>query len=63
MEAIIGNRDRAALFTAVLFGISVAEKFLHLDGIAAPSSPAYERQLRQLIAAALAYQPVEERAE
>lgn len=63
MEAIIGDRDRAALFTAVLFGISVAEKFLHLEGIAPPDSPAYERQLRLLIAAALTYEPAEGPAE
>lgn len=52
-ETILQSSSRAALLSAVLLGISVAEKTLHLDGIAAPNSPEYEAQLRTLIGAAL----------
>ena len=55
LEQMIGDKERAALFMAVLLGISVAEKSLRLDGIAGPDTSAYEGQLRYLMAAALAY--------
>ena len=54
---ILGSEARAALFMTVLLGVSVAEKTLHLPGIGAPSSKAYERQLRYLLQAALDFNP------
>lgn len=60
LETIIGGPERAALFTAVMLGFSVAEKSLHLDGIRAPHSADYERQLRHLLNAALAYEAGEQ---
>lgn len=45
--------ERAALFAAVLFGFSVAEKSLRIDGIARPPSDAYKDQLKYLLNAAL----------
>ncbi len=50
---LIGDEGRAALFVAVLFGISVAEKSVHLPGIAPPNTPEYEEQLRHMLEAAL----------
>ena len=47
--------ERAALFAAVVFGFSVAEKSLRVDGIAPPSSVEYGRQLEHLIRAALSF--------
>ena len=55
LDQMIGDKERAALFMAVLLGISVAEKSLRLDGIASPETSAYESQLRYLMDAALAY--------
>ena len=48
--------ERAALFAAVLFGISLVEKSLLVDGIADPSSETYRVQLRHMMGAALEYQ-------
>ena len=56
LEHIIGDQAQAALFVAVLFGMSVAEKTLHLSGIAPPETEAYEAQLRHIIAAALSFE-------
>jgi AcrR family transcriptional regulator len=50
---ITKSDERAALFIAVLFGVSVAEKSLHLPGIAKPDSQKYQSQLRHLMRAAL----------
>lgn len=47
--------ERAALFAAVLFGISVVEKSLKVDGIAEPKSETYRAQLRHMMDAALNY--------
>ncbi|MEL6827571.1 MAG: TetR family transcriptional regulator [Pseudomonadota bacterium] len=47
--------ERAALFAAVVFGFSVAEKSLRVDGIAPPSSVEYRRQLEHLIRSALSF--------
>ncbi|MEM7660644.1 MAG: TetR/AcrR family transcriptional regulator [Pseudomonadota bacterium] len=47
--------ERAALFASVLFGFSVVEKSLQVDGIAAPTSEAFKDQLRHLMQAALNY--------
>lgn len=55
LDELIGDKSRAALFMAVVLGISVAEKTLHLDGIAPPSSADYTAQLRHMLQAALAY--------
>ena len=55
LEEIIGDRDRAALFMAALLGMSVAEKSLHLGGIAKPDSPRYQAQLRHMLEAALTF--------
>ncbi len=49
----LGSEERAAMFIAVLLGMSVAEKTLHLPGIGAPDSSTYEAQLRYLMRAAL----------
>lgn len=54
--AITKSETQAALFFAVLLGISVAEKTLHLQGIGAPSSKLYEAQLRHMMTAALTFQ-------
>ena len=54
LHAIIGDEEKAALFTAAMFGMSVAEKRLHLSGIAPPQSDAYRAQLRGILTAALA---------
>lgn len=53
MDQIIGDPHRAALFSAAMLGMAVAEKTLHLPGIAAHHSPAFEAQLRTLLMAAL----------
>lgn len=50
---VIGAPRPAALFVAALFGISVAEKSLHLQGIGLPSSSVYADQLRHMLRAAL----------
>ncbi len=55
IASILGSEARAALFLAVLLGVSVAEKSLHLPGIGAPTSKEFERQLRHLMKAAVDY--------
>lgn len=55
IETAVGSPQRAALFMAVVLGISVAEKSLHLTGIAPHDSPEYEEQLRHLLNAALSF--------
>ncbi|MEM6900656.1 MAG: TetR/AcrR family transcriptional regulator [Pseudomonadota bacterium] len=52
LRSLLGN-ERAALFAAVVFGFSVAEKSLRIDGIAPPHSADYEAQLKHLMQAAL----------
>jgi len=52
LRTLLGE-ERAALIAAVIFGFSVAEKSLRIEGIASPSSPEYEAQLRHLLEAAL----------
>ncbi|WP_299412120.1 TetR/AcrR family transcriptional regulator [uncultured Sulfitobacter sp.] len=54
-ERAVGDPARAALFMAVILGMSVAEKSLHLSGIAPFDTPEYEAQLRHMLNAALAY--------
>lgn len=54
LEVLIGCKERAAAFSAAMLGISVAEKALHLDGIADYRTSAYREQLRRLLAAVLA---------
>lgn len=49
LETILGDAGLAALFSAAMLGMSVAEKTMHLDGIAPPSSGEYVRQLRRLL--------------
>ena len=53
LEQILGDAGAAALFSAAILGMSVAEKTMHLDGIAEPGSPEYIAQLRQMLSAAL----------
>ena len=53
---VIGAPDRVALFIAVLLGISVAEKSLHVPGIGAPTSDTYAKKLRHLLRAAIAFE-------
>jgi len=55
LSQIIGCEKRAALFVAVVFGISVAEKSLQIRGIADHKSQEYEDQLRHLMQSALNY--------
>ncbi|UWR21585.1 TetR/AcrR family transcriptional regulator [Sulfitobacter sp. S190] len=56
LEQLIGDAPRAALFMAAILGMSVAEKTLHLSGIAAPTTRAYADQLRHMLRAALSYE-------
>ncbi len=55
LEAVIGDPARAALFMAATLGMSVAEKSLHLPGIAPHDTPEYEAQLRHMLNASLSY--------
>lgn len=52
---IIGSHQRAAMFVAVLLGVSMAEKTLHLSGVRDRGAPKYEAQLRHLMQAALGF--------
>ncbi len=52
LEQILKDSGKAALFSASMLGMSVAEKTLCLNGIADPDSADYERQLRTLLNAA-----------
>ena len=54
---LLGDSRRAALFGAVLFGLSVVEKSLRSPGIAPVGTPEYAAQLRHLMQAALDYEP------
>ena len=56
LTALLGSAEKAALFGAASFGLSVVEKSLHMRGIAPLDSPAYEAQLRQLMQAALDFE-------
>jgi len=53
LEVILGDQSGAALFSAAMLGMSVAEKTVHLEGIADPGTDAYAAQLRQLLEGAL----------
>lgn len=55
LDALLGSPVRAALFMSVLMGFAVAEKTLKLPGIAPPTSPEFQAQLRHLMASALAF--------
>lgn len=55
LSQALGSPARAALFMAAAYGLSVAEKSLHLDGIASVGTPDYEAQVRYMLEAALAY--------
>jgi len=57
LEDAIGNKTRAALFMSVILGMSVAEKSLHLNGIAPFDSPEYEAQLRYMLENAVTFEP------
>lgn len=59
ITAITGSETRAALLVAVLLGLSVAEKSLHLPGIDIADPQTYEAQLRHLMTAALAFDPAQ----
>ena len=56
VEQTIGDSGRAALFMSVILGMSIAEKSLHLDGIAPYDSPEYEAQLRHMLWASLDFE-------
>lgn len=56
LSALLGDRRKAALFAAVIFGMSVVEKSLHLPGIAPVGSDTYEAQIRHMMEAALAFE-------
>lgn len=55
LEQALGSPKRAALFMAAAYGMSVAEKSLHLHGIACVGTPEYEAQVRHMLEAALAF--------
>jgi len=55
LETVIGAPTPAALYMSVILGVGIAEKSLHLDGIAAYDSPEYEAQLRYMLEAAIAF--------
>jgi len=55
IEQVTGDKTRAALFMAVTLGMSVAEKSMHLPGIAPHDTPEYAAQLRHMLEAALAF--------
>lgn len=52
LRDLLGS-ERAALLAAVVFGFSVAEKSLQVDGIAPPSSVQHRKQLEYLLLAAI----------
>ncbi|SLN69191.1 Bacterial regulatory proteins, tetR family [Roseovarius albus] len=54
LEQIIGDAGKAAQFSAVMFGFSVAEKSLNLPGIPDHTTPEYEQRFRYLLQSALA---------
>lgn len=54
IEAVVGDRGGAALLTAVVLGMSVAEKTLRLGGVTEPTHEGYAPALRRLFTAALA---------
>lgn len=54
LEKIIGSKSQAALFFAAMMGFSVAQKVLHLEGIAELGSDNYRAQLRHMLATAIA---------
>ena len=53
LTELLGSEARAAAFSAVIFGVSVAEKTLRLPGVAPPTSAEYEAELRHLLEAAI----------
>lgn len=57
LTAVLGDARRAAMLMAVVLGMSVAEKTLHLPGIPAHDTPDYEAMLRYLLETALAWRP------
>jgi len=52
---ITGSKHQAAMFVAVIFGYSFAEKSLHLKGIPAAKKPVYKAQLKHLLNSALSF--------
>ena len=54
MAKLLGSQELAAMVTAVTFGLSVAEKMLHLPGIHAPGTASYRAQVEHMLRAALA---------
>lgn len=55
LDEAIGDKAQAALFMAALLGMVVAEKSLHLQGIAPYDTDLYEAQLRHTLTAALEF--------
>ncbi len=55
LAEMLQSPARAALFMAAAYGLSVAEKSLHLEGIAPVGTPEYEAQVRHLLQSALDY--------
>jgi AcrR family transcriptional regulator len=53
LEAIIGSKSQAALFFAAVMGFSVAQKTLHMDGIATAGTDQHRAQLRHMLMSAL----------
>lgn len=55
LAEMLQSPARAALFMAAAYGLSVAEKSLHIDGIAPVGTPEYEAQVRHMLQSALDY--------
>ncbi|MEM9436069.1 MAG: TetR family transcriptional regulator [Pseudomonadota bacterium] len=54
MAQLLSSKELAAMVTCVVFGLSVGEKMLHIDGIHAPGTPEYRAQVEHMLRAALA---------
>jgi len=55
VDVAAGSPERGALFSAAMFGLSVAEKTLDLEGLSIRHGDLYERQIRALFEAALSF--------
>lgn len=56
LTTMLGSPQKAALFGAVAFGLSVTEKSLRMEGIAPVGTPEYAAQLRHLMQSALDFE-------
>ncbi len=56
LTTLLGSAEKAAMFGAASFGLSVVEKSLKMGGVAAVGSTAYAAQLRHIMQAALDFE-------